>query len=235
MEGVEKIEEVTGGEQQTTETVAEPTVQEPEKEEVKETEEVKTEEPKEESFEIDYSEFSEVGTKEEIEDFLSDVIGEKTSKETKEAIKKILNKLQKNGIIEKETEEKGINVRNEVLANLPISQKEYNELAVWVKQQPKEYQLQIGEATNFNKKSKEEIIEAIKKAHNDRLNSVAKIPNVKNNSASNVETITKESVMQEYSNIFKTTKGAERKVKIDDLKQKVANSDLKDWGKIFFE
>lgn len=216
------------------ETVVETT----EEQEVIETQTESSPEVVETAEEIDFEQFKSVGTKEEIQDFLSDIIGEETSPETKKAINKLMAKIEKSS---KEDEEKEIQLKElieinktEVMSNLPIKEKEFIELKKWVENQPVEYQEKLEKLTNYSNNTSEQIKEAILNAHKDRLNSVAGVAGL-DNQTSGFETLTKEDVMNKFKSIHLTHKGQERIAKINDLKKSaLSNAKLKEWAEIYF-
>lgn len=216
------------------ETVVETT----EEQEVIETQTESNPEVVETAEEIDFEQFKSVGTKEEIQDFLSDIIGEETSPETKKAINKLMAKIEKSS---KEDEEKEIQLKElieinktEVMSNLPIKEKEFIELKKWVENQPVEYQEKLEKLTNYSNNTSEQIKEAILNAHKDRLNSVAGVAGL-DNQTSGFETLTKEDVMNKFKSIHLTHKGQERIAKINDLKKSaLSNAKLKEWAEIYF-
>ncbi|MGL4998252.1 MAG: hypothetical protein ACRCZR_02260 [Cetobacterium sp.] len=209
----------------------ETTIEIPEKQDIPEIPEVE---------ELNLNELNNLGTVEELNEYLTDVLGETPSSETKKAINKLLAKFNKDA----EEEEKEEEVKEfsdeikakqgEVFESLPLANKEFKELVNWVSKQPKEYQERISELTKYETNSVEDIHKAILSAHNDRLKSVGGTLNLTNSNATYGK-LSREEVMDKIVNIHKTFKGQDRVNKINEVKREaLSNSELKDWAAIYF-
>jgi Fe-S-cluster formation regulator IscX/YfhJ len=121
------------------------------------------------------------------------------------------------------------------MENLPMSNREFKDLHSWVGKQPKEYREKLAELTDYSSKSKEEILEAITQANEDRKNSVGGAVRIDTNGGTFTPT-TKDSILEEYSTILKTYYGQEQKNKIKELKNSslsATKGELNDWVKSF--
>lgn len=213
-----------------------PEVQEPEKKEEPEHKQ----EPEVKAEVIDYSSYSNLGTKEEVETYIKETFGDNPTPEEIKTAKKLLAKMNESAKESDEEEEnaKIQEVKEEVFSKLPIAEEDFKTLNAWVMQQPQEYIDAVREATDFRSKSAEEIRNAIKKAHTDRVKSAGGAIKIDSSFASSgtFGEITKEQIMAEYTEIYKKFKGAEKDKKIKELKEEaISNTKIGEWAKSFFE
>ncbi|MGL5051028.1 MAG: hypothetical protein ACRC6E_10450 [Fusobacteriaceae bacterium] len=191
------------------------------------------------SIELDLQELNNLGSAEEIEEYLADVMGDSPSVETKKAINKLLAKLNKDSEEDEVEEVQPVNEeiktkQKEVFDELPIPNKDFKALVSWVAKQPKAYQERISELTKYETNSVEDIQKAILSAHEDRLKSVGGTLNLSNTNGT-FGKLTRDEVMDKVVNIHKTFKGQDRVNKINELKKEaLSTSDLKDWATIYF-
>lgn len=200
-------------------------------------EEVETTEENPIGTSIDYSLYSEVGTPEEIQGLVGEILGEEyTEAEMKVAIK-FLEKAQKEGLEDKEAKVQQIEqAKVNIFENPPIPKAEFKALQVWLRNQPQELQDELSEKTNFEKHSEEEIRNAIIEANRLRVGTVKSVPRTTQSSGKGT-TWTKEKAMSTYENIGVKYSGFERTNKINILKKEIAKSndtELKAWAKSFF-
>ncbi|MGL6098874.1 MAG: hypothetical protein ACRC0G_04530 [Fusobacteriaceae bacterium] len=203
-------------------------------------EEIESEEIVEEESEVELAldNLTNIGSKEEMEEYLEDILSETTSKETKVAINKLLAKLNKT-VGDEEAEEVANQAlisekRESVMSELPITDKDFKELTAWVGRQSKEYQEQLSKATNYKNVEKADIIKAITEAHKNRLNSVGGLANI-DNAGGSFGILSREEVMEKRLTINKTYKGQDRINKINELRKEATSvPKLREWAEIYF-
>lgn len=191
-------------------------------------------------FDIDYSQFENLGTAEEVQSFLKDELPNDLSERERDMLMKVFKKMNEQAKeTDDDTEKQDVSdseaIKVEVMDNLPMSNKEFKDLHSWVGKQPKEYREKLAELTDYSSKSKEEILEAITQANEDRKKSVGGAVRI-DTAGGSFSPTTKDTILDEYTTILKTYYGQEQKNKIKELKNSslsATKGELNDWVKSF--